>query len=312
MQLALRTLGPRDAAESIVRGQRPRTARARNSALNSFGTWLGKDRLGGVGHLLAMSRPDAHHLVRQWKDDLKQKGKHPRTINAFLGTLTRLVAQAQEYNLIPHWTPATLSVEGYSVRNERNTEGISAKQFTSLINSLTGNSAEARRDLAIIRLLWDRAMRRFEVCSLNVEDLDLQAGEFKFIGKARDDAEAWSLPSETLAAISRWLEVRGTEPGPLFWGLDNRSISRRSKGIVDRLDGGTIWRMVKRRCIPLGILDARPHKFRHGVCNHLIDAGVEITKVSDYMRHENLNTTMLYKRRRRQTADSVAEIAAKA
>jgi site-specific recombinase XerC len=82
------------------------------------------------------------------------------------------------------------------------------------------------RDLAIIWLLYGRALRRAEVASLRQpDDIDLAGERIQILGKHRTEREWLTVPPATCRAITKWLEVRGGAMGPLFYRLD-RAASR--------------------------------------------------------------------------------------
>jgi hypothetical protein len=87
---------------------------------------------------------------------------------------------------------------------------------------------------------------------------EARAGTLSVLGKKRRERVALTMPAPTQTALEVWLQVRGTEPGPLFLALDpasgsssggahsttrltGRSVARiaRGWGASDRTDSGT-------------------------------------------------------------------------
>ena len=97
---------------------------------------------------------------------------------------------------------------------------------------------KSTRDLCILRFLYDLGLKRAEVVSIDVEDIDLERGEIWVKGKGRPPKERFSLPKPTLRALTMWLDARGESAGPLFTNLD-----RAHDG--GRLSPSSIYRIIR-------------------------------------------------------------------
>ena len=104
----------------------------------------------------------------------------------------------------------------------RDTKGPGKEGYRSLLDQAKGSKKEPKRarDAAILHLLYDMGLRRGEVVSLDLDDLDLKAGVLVILGKGRTQKEPLTLPTETGAVLLSWVHVRGEDPGPLFTNLD--------------------------------------------------------------------------------------------
>src|SRR5262249_30402438 len=116
--------------------------------------------------------------------------------------------------------------------------------------------AKAARDVAIVRVLFDLALRRGEVAGLQLEHFDARARRLSILGKGRRDREWRTLPPRTLAALNTWLKYRGKKPGPLFINFHHAN-----KGL-DRLEGNGVYYVV-RLLADKAEITARPHGVRH-------------------------------------------------
>ncbi len=81
--------------------------------------------------------------------------------------------------------------------------------------------SHALRNVAMLRLLFDLALRVSEVVALDLADLELDRGTV-WVNKGREDKELLTLPEPTLAALTAWTAVRGAYAGPLFLALGPR------------------------------------------------------------------------------------------
>jgi integrase/recombinase XerC len=72
-------------------------------------------------------------------------------------------------------------VKGEKLQNYRDTSGVEASEYANVLKLIDRDTVKGKRDYAILRLLWDNALRRNEMCSLNVGDFNPQAGA-KYFG----------------------------------------------------------------------------------------------------------------------------------
>lgn len=117
------------------------------------------------------------------------------------------------------------------------------------------------RDAAIIRLLIACGLRRGELCSLDVDDVDLRDTTLTVAGKGGKPRLVSIGGNRTALAVSRYLRVRRKHPGagePALF-LSTRPDRRGSY----RLLGGGVAEMIRRRCVLAGVEPFHPHQLRH-------------------------------------------------
>jgi integrase/recombinase XerC len=175
---------------------------------------------------------------------------------------------------------------------------------------------KGRRDLAVLRLLHDLGLRREEVCRLDVEDLDREAGTLAVLGKGKREKVRLTLPAPTRAAIEAWLAVRPpigvprlltnqAAAGPLFTSFDR---GRRGSG---RLNGQAVYRLVVTLGRAAGV-KTWPHALRHLAITSALDVtGGDFRKVQRYSRHADPRTILRYDDNRQDLAGEVARRVAK-
>ncbi len=158
------------------------------------------------------------------------------------------------------------------------------------MGSLLGASAPAgaptlrARDRAVLELLYSSGLRRSEVSSLNVADVDFMSGTVRVFGKGSRERIV-PVGGEALKCLRDYLKSRGAAPAgaPLF--LNARK---------DRLsDQGVAW-LLKRWVRAAGLKPVTPHVFRHSFATHLLDKGCDLRSVQEMLGHKNLATTQIY------------------
>lgn len=147
------------------------------------------------------------------------------------------------------------------------------------------------RDRAIWETLYASGVRVSELVNLNVEDLDLNAGQLRVMGKGRRERLAL-LGSAAITALKDYLisarpvlERRGKgEERALF--LNYRGQRLTCRGVRDRLEY-----YVKRAALSGGI---SPHTLRHCFATHLLERGADLRAVQELLGHARLSSTQVY------------------
>ena len=139
-------------------------------------------------------------------------------------------------------------------------------QVLKLLNVCKGNGFEQRRDMAIIRLLIDTGLRRAELASLCVEDVDLDGSLVTVIGKG---GRRRTVPFGRKAArdLDRYARARQTHKDadlPAFW-----------LGKRQGMTGSGIYQVVRDRARQAGIDHVYTHLFRHTFAHLWLQDGQE-------------------------------------
>jgi integrase/recombinase XerC len=236
---------------------------------------------------LSLHQLEAVYQVLQYRQLLIEAKLAPSKINVRLSALKSFVDYARQaeqcnFNLAD---VTCLKVESYG-----DTTGIAVAGFKQMLQIPDRSTVKGIRDYALLRLLWDNALRRNEICSLNVGDFD-KSGRLSILGKGKIQKSHVDLSPATTVAISQWLTARDNyrSNDPLFTSLD-----RRSKG--HRLDGSTIYRLVREFSAAAGIDKiVSPHRIRHSAITAYLDASDgNIRAAQGLSRHANLNTLSRY------------------
>jgi len=141
------------------------------------------------------------------------------------------------------------------------------------------------RDRAILELLYSSGLRVGELVGLNSNQMDLDLGIVKVMGKGRKERIV-PVGLKAVQALKAYLEERGTLEGeePLFVNLRGGRLTARSVG-----------RLVKKYTKRSGIFrKVSPHSLRHSFATHLLDAGADIREIQEMLGHASLSTTQRY------------------
>jgi integrase/recombinase XerC len=289
----------------FLAGRPERTREAYRRDLVVFADRLGTvDVAQAIVALLMHGPGPANALVIAYRAHLVESGLAPASVNRRLATLRSLVAMARTVGLVS-WQLDVGNVRSHAYRETRGPGDVGVRL---LLEVATGQLdwRKSTRDVALVRLLHDVALRRGEVSRLDVADLDLERQRIALVGKGQNEHSMVSLPAATCEAIVAWLDARGSEPGPLFLSLDCAG-RRRQDG---RLSGSGIWVIIRdlgrKACI-----EAWPHGLRHTAITRALDAtNGDLRKVQRFSRHRDVRTVMIYDDNRTDLGLAVADLVA--
>lgn len=303
------TLTPldQDILQELLQDRRsPNTRRTYAKGLKDFFITMtgGEPSPEHIAWFLSANRFEAISLVLRYRAGLVEKGLRPATINVRLSAVKSLVNYARKIGKCDY---SLEDVEGLRAETYRDTTGVSPDGFKQITAVVNADSLKGKRDLAIFRLLWDNALRRAEVCSLNLEDY--QPGESRLLikGKGKLTKEAITLSAKAIGLIDHWLQEIGDRSldKPLFCTVDRATFGH-------RLSGNAIYNLVRKTAESAGISKIiSPHRIRHSAITAALDAtNGDTRKVQKLSRHKNLNTLMIYDDNRHQHQAEVTGILA--
>ena len=301
---------------AFLAGRRKATLRAYRQDLDDFRQFLGAASVAGVAAELLGSQPGAaNETVLRYRAHLIDRGLAPATVNRRLAAIRSLVKLARTLGMVA-WH---LEVPGVRAEPYRDTRGPGVGGFEALMKAARGRRPKAIRDRAILRLLYDLALRRGELCALSLHDVDVKAATIAVVAKGRWGASILTLPGQTVAALRQWLRARrltpaanrAEDPGgrPLFVGLNKAGNGH------GRLTGSAIYEIVRTYGRLAGLPGkVRPHGLRHAAITAAIKLGradgMDVDEVRDYSRHKDVTTLMLYRDRDRNVQGRLASLVA--
>lgn len=167
---------------------------------------------------------------------------------------------------------------------------ISISQMRRLLaEPAKSTSLEARRDRAMLELLYASGMRVSELVSLNVGDVDISGGTVRCFGKGNKERlipiyEGAALAVRDYAEQARPHLVRNSEEKALFVNLRG-----------DRLTRQGFWQILKGYAKAANLeTKITPHTLRHSFATHMLSGGADLRAVQELLGHANISTTQVY------------------
>jgi integrase/recombinase XerC len=235
---------------------------------------------------LSLSQSDALHQVLTYRKILIDLKLSSATINQRLSALKSLVDYARKRGLCNF---TLIDVKGLRSQKYRDTRGRTVDEYRSVLAQIDRSTILGKRDYAICRLLWDNALRRGEIVSLERTSFLPQSSQLMILGKGTLELQSIDLNPAVVEAINDYLVTRKDENLALF-------VSNNRK----RLDGKDIARIVKKYAEPVGI-DLSPHRVRHSAITAYLDVSEgNVRAAQSLSRHQNLSTLMIYDDNRHQ------------
>lgn len=150
---------------------------------------------------------------------------------------------------------------------------------------------EAKRDRAMLELLYATGMRVSELVSLNLDDISLEPGasHVRCLGKG---AKERMIPINEQATQTLETYLREGRPR-LVRGRNERALFVNRRG--ERLTRQGFWLILKNyaRDAHLGN-EVTPHTLRHSFATHMLRGGTPLRNVQELLGHANISTTQIY------------------
>ena len=167
---------------------------------------------------------------------------------------------------------------------------ISVRQIRTLLEQPTKRFApEAKRDAAMLQLLYASGMRVSELVSLNLDDVNTVDGNVRCLGKGHKE-RIIPIHKQAVQAIDEYVEearprlVRNDKEKALF-------LNRRG----DRLTRQGFWQILKEYAKSAGLEgEVTPHTLRHSFATHMLSGGADLRAVQELLGHANISTTQVY------------------
>ncbi|MDD3169823.1 MAG: tyrosine-type recombinase/integrase [Eubacteriales bacterium] len=143
------------------------------------------------------------------------------------------------------------------------------------------------RDAAILELLFAGGLRVSELCCLTFPDLDIDSGRLRIHGKGNKERIVYLENSEITQVLKEYLEIRSTLHIDLpFLFVTKFRGPMSTQGVRD-----LVTKYTKLAGISKNIT---PHVFRHSFASLMLEEGVDIKFIQDFLGHSSISTTQIY------------------
>jgi integrase/recombinase XerD len=166
---------------------------------------------------------------------------------------------------------------------------LNTNEIQKLMDAPNTRTNRGYRNRIILEILYDTAIRRSELSSIKINNLDLNAGYVHVHGKGDKDRVV-PVSKRVCNLIENYIMMvrpeflQGKDPGYLVlnrWGR--------------KMDPNSVWAVVKRCTYLAGIRKTvSTHTFRHTCATHMLKNGAPVRHLQEMLGHESLESTQLY------------------
>jgi integrase/recombinase XerD len=274
----------------------PYTIARIKTALKIFTTYLEDER--GVSTPEALTLEHIHafqvHLgARLTKHGLPMK---PRSINSVVKGVRPFLGQLYERGLLRR--PLAKHLQYVKVPDLLPTSILTHAQVKQLMDKIDTTTPAGIRDRAAIELLYSSGIRIGELEGLTLQDIDLERGIARVVGKGRKERyvpigkTALKWLSSYIRGVRSFL-VRGRDCEAVFINQAGRPLSQHS--MRDRVrDYGRQFEL--ETCAAGGGVHITPHTFRRSCTTEMIKGNANLYHVKQLLGHSSFETLNRYAR----------------
>jgi integrase/recombinase XerD len=174
-------------------------------------------------------------------------------------------------------------------------KALTEDEVTALLGAVTGDDAGARRDRALLEVLYGTGVRIGEAVGLRLGDVDLEGHTMRVLGKGSKERVV-PVGRYARSALRAWLSTGGRGVMvPVRWARrgDAEAVFLNRRG--GRLTRQGAWALVHHYGERVGLAGRlTPHVLRHSCATHMLDHGADIRVVQELLGHASIATTQLY------------------
>lgn len=174
---------------------------------------------------------------------------------------------------------------------------LSLDGIKAILDAVNVSEKEGLRDLALLTLMYDSAARIQELADLCVKDIRFQKPYIVHLSGKGNKTRVVPLMEKTADLLQRYQSYahphfRGETEVPFFYNRCGKKLTR--AGITYIFDKHvSAARLVSPELIPEAV---SPHGFRHSKSMHMLQAGVPLIYIRDFLGHVEISTTEIYAR----------------
>ena len=236
------------------------------------------------------SRPLSRELLMEYRTTMEHLS--PSTINVRMSAIRKLVGEARRNGMIGREESDNLTdIPNVRQKGTRLGNWLTREQAKELLAVPDRSKLKGKRDYVIIALLIGCALRRRELATLNIEDIQLREGRWVIIdlrGKG-GRLRTVTVPVWVKQGIEAWMAAAKIEKGRLL-----RPVSKSGKILRDELGDWAIWSVVEQSSKQIGIEHFGAHDLRRTCAKLCRKSGGDLEQIKFLLGHSSIQTTERY------------------
>jgi site-specific recombinase XerD len=231
-------------------------------------------------------------VVVRYRLYLESRHLAANTINQQLAAVRRLAHEAADSGLLSPELAAGISrVKGVKQLGFRSGNWLSAEQSSEVLKHSCGDSMRAKRDYAMLAMLFGCGFRRSELVGLELDDIQMRQGHWAvvdLIGKG-GHIRTVPIPNWVKAALDQWTQSAGVSEGKIF-----RAVAGQGKVWGSGISQNVVWYVVRACCERAGLEHIAPHDLRRTCAKLCHDRAGELEQIQFLLGHASVQTTERY------------------
>ena len=231
-------------------------------------------------------------VVVRYRMYLESRGLAANTINQQLAAVRRLAHEAADSGLLSPELAAGISrVKGVKQLGFRYGNWLSAEESAEVLKRARGNGTRAKRDYAMLALLFGCGFRRSELVVLELDEIQMRQGHWAvvdLVGKG-GHIRTVPIPQWVKAALDQWVVAARVTEGRIF-----RAVARAGKVWGKGISQNVVWYVVKSCCERVGLQHIAPHDLRRTCAKLCHSNGGELEQIQFLLGHASVQTTERY------------------
>lgn len=255
--------------------------------------WVEAKSINQINQLTTKSVEEfIQYLQIRKNESTEEGGLSSNSINSIINGVTKFL----EY--IRLTKGVYIHLELTRLKHDTKTKDIlTREEITQLINNLNADfNPVAKRNRAIISVFYAAGLRRNELIQLNLEDVS-------FYNRTLHVKHGKGGKERLIPIIKPYRDYIKDYVKNCRDVFENIAKTTSSALFIDingeRMTGDYIEKLIKKLILESGVGSLQekkisPHSFRHSVATHLLQNGMDIESIAQFLGHSSLDSTMIY------------------
>ena len=166
---------------------------------------------------------------------------------------------------------------------------LTVDQMFRLLDAIPAETYLEKRNMAIFETLYSCGLRISELTGLNLDDMDVRSGYVKVLGKGEKERIV-PIGKRALERINLYRNALQTDGAAV---KDAEAVFLNFRG--GRLTPRSVARILDELVVKCGLFTKiSPHTLRHSFATHMLDMGVDLRAIQEFLGHESLSATQKY------------------
>ena len=231
-------------------------------------------------------------VVVRYRIHLESLSLAANTINQHLAAVRRLANEAADAGLLsPDLAAGIARVKGVKQLGQRSGNWLTQDQSADVLRRSRGETLRAKRDYAMLAMLFGCGLRRSELAGLEMDDIQTRQGHWAIVDLIGKGGHIRTVPIPHWAkqALDVWISAAGITKGRIF-----RAVARGGKIWGTGISENVIWYVVRSCCQRVGLEHIAPHDLRRTCAKLCHTNGGELEQIQFLLGHASVLTTERY------------------